>query len=238
MEYCFLRRHTSRLPSWWINTWEISVFTWVCVDLMSEQHMQWVWHWGPKQMNQGWIKLEILGNTSDFSLSHCVCLFYTHKHIDLSKLQLHSNLCVPLLSVLLKAQIGPQYTIWTISLLERLNNVLTVRGKTLWLRVTPLFNCYCLSELGGQGNQNGSMGDEKMDALSCHALNLMTLCKKKVCNDLPLHPSLPLSWPVCHWSCHPKWDAWLWRRVRAGRAGTNQCHHCQGASQMTRAPGD
>lgn len=55
-----------------------------------------------------------------------------------------------------------------------------------------------LSELVGQGNHNGSRGDEKMDAPPGLALNLMTLYKKRVGHDLPLHPSLPLSCPVCH----------------------------------------
>ncbi len=71
-----------------------------------------------------------------------------------------------------------------------------------------------LSELVGQGNQNGSGGDEKMDALPGLALNLTTLNKKKGGRDLSLHLSLPLSCPVCLRSRHPEWGVWLWRRAR------------------------
>lgn len=54
-----------------------------------------------------------------------------------------------------------------------------------------------LSELGGQGNLNRGGGDEKMDAPQGLALNLTTLYKKRVGRNVPLHPSLPLSCPVC-----------------------------------------
>lgn len=50
-----------------------------------------------------------------------------------------------------------------------------------------------LSELVGQGNQNGSGGDEKMDAPQGLTLNLTTLNKKRVDCDLPLHLLLTLS---------------------------------------------
>lgn len=66
-----------------------------------------------------------------------------------------------------------------------------------------------LSELGGQGNQNGSGGDEKMDAPQSHALNLTMPYKKRVGCDLPHYPSPTLSCPVCLRSHHPKWDVWL-----------------------------
>ncbi len=77
-----------------------------------------------------------------------------------------------------------------------------------------------LSELAGQGNQNGSGGDEKTDAPPGLALNLTTLYKKRVGRDLPLHPSLPLSCPLCLWSRQPKWGIWvcLGRRRVGGQA--------------------
>lgn len=69
-----------------------------------------------------------------------------------------------------------------------------------------------LSELVGQCNQNGSGGDEKMDAPQGLTLNLTTLNKKRVDCDLPLHLLLTLSCPFCLWSRNPEWGISLWRR--------------------------
>lgn len=139
-------------------------------------------------------------HTSDLSLS-----LYTRTHtlLLIRATITFTSLWTPFtegLSVPLTTKIGLWYTIWTISLLERLNIIVNGEGKSFWLRVKRLSTVTAsvfLSELGGQSNQNGSGGDEKMDVPQSLALNLTTLYKKREGCDPPLHPSPPLSCPVC-----------------------------------------
>lgn len=97
-----------------------------------------------------------------------------------------------------------------------------------------------LSELVGQGNQNGSGGDEKMDAPPGLALNLTTLYKKTAGRGLPLHPSarshclaLFASDPVILSEASDGW-----RRAGQVVEGLINAIFVRGASQVTRAPSD
>lgn len=220
-------------------------------DLMSR-----VWDWGPKQMNQGWIKQspgthtvprEAHNMTPDlehiYDLSLPLCLSHTHTYS--SKLQLHSDLCVPLLlSVLLTAEIGRQERMWTIRLLEPFNIILNDCGKTFWLSVNPSSASVFLSELVGQGNQTGSGGRCENGRPAGPRIKLNdAVLKKKESRPRPAAPSLTPAVSPYLPLIPPSWLRHLTvfglkESRRAGCGRTDQCHLCQGASQVTRAPGD
>jgi len=82
-------------------------------------------------------------------------------------------------------------------------------SKTSWPRVKAVTATVLLSELRGQGNQNGSGWDEKTDALLSFALNLMMPYKKRVSCCPTRCPTLPQSCPVCLWSRHHVQGVWL-----------------------------
>lgn len=179
------------------------------------------------------------------SLSLCVHThIHTLTHQSYNYIHIFVSPSTEGLSLPLTTKIGLRYTIWTISLLERLNIIVNGEGKSFWLRVKRLSTVTAsvfLSELGGQSNQNGSGGDEKMDVPQSLALNLTTLYKKRAGCDLQ-HPLPPLSCPrlplVSLAEVRASDCAWGGRESRASCGRTDQCHLCQGASQVTRAPSD